>query len=90
MDTVKFDIALSRHPPRCSPTPVAATVPSLSSPETPLHYYGDITSGEPKAQTPTSSLLDSPGIPDQKSTKKEATLGEKFHDWMEMDMEHGL
>jgi len=97
MDTVKFDIALSRHPPRRTltptPAPVAATVPTLSKPaprqpEVPLHY--DTVSGELKVPTPMSSVLDSSGISEQKDIKKEATLSEKFHDWMETDMEHGL
>lgn len=104
MDTVKFDIALARYPPRKSPTPISAsaTVPSTTS------DVIDASHAELPPSKSNSSLLKVPaagsgiaspihfGPPtDQKPPPEQAlgvklSLADRFHDWMEMDLEHGL
>jgi hypothetical protein len=89
MDTVRFDIALGRNPPRPrsapSPTP-SATVPSLPQNSTPQAKPNEHLS------VPISTRIDSPvnyEAPLLKESPKQ-TLSDRFHDWMEMDLEHGL
>ena len=104
MDTVKFDIALSRYPPRKSPTPLSAsaTVPSVTG-----HAAATscVQASSPKSDSillkvpAASSGIASPvhfGPPaDQKppadqTSEMKLSLADRFHDWMEMDLEHGL
>ncbi|PJF18050.1 hypothetical protein PSACC_02127 [Paramicrosporidium saccamoebae] len=86
MDTVKFEIALARYPPRSSATPSpapSATVPSLTkeSPGTPT-LQEDV---KVPATTKNISGNGRAVVPEGKQS-----LGDRFHDWMEMDLEHGL
>lgn len=104
MDTVKFDIALSRYPPRKSPTPLSAsaTVPSVVDDGTAAsHAEASSPKGDSVLLTvpAASSGIASPvhfGPPaDQKQSTDpksgiKSTLADRFHDWMEMDLEHGL
>lgn len=91
MDTVKFEIALARNPPRNSSTGEGARVPCLSD---------DGQSGESLAKA-SSVELNVPGTRKDVTThielssmeekkEKRQSLGDRFHDWMEMDLEHGL
>lgn len=104
MDTVKFDIALARYPPRKSPTPLSAsaTVPSVTG------DVADASRVEAPSPKSNSSLLKVPaagsGIaspihfgpptdpkpPTDQASGVKLSLADRFHDWMEMDLEHGL
>lgn len=102
MDTVKFEIALSRNHPnkvRNTPSPTAssstsAIVPHLPSdsettgtatpvPETPTKLNNSLSRDMVAGPLFSSNKIESP-----KMEKKD--LGDRFHDWMEMDLEHGL
>jgi hypothetical protein len=98
MDTVRFDIALARHPPRrspsCPPSP-APEVPSLSSDEGRDDRERDTGHAEAldvDLAGPNKGGMESPThfAPSLIPENKDQSLGEKFHEWMETDLEHGL
>lgn len=131
MDIVKFDIVLSRHPPRRSPTPLPSSAPAttqISTSSATVPNLGEVSDSQaangnkngatspspserssvgdlkvpavvssgiispvhfgPSSITPTPTTLKLPttGTISQPSSH----LGDRFHDWMEMDLEHGL
>jgi hypothetical protein len=88
MDTVKFEIALSRYPPKGSRTPspaTAATVPTLPKEERPKEHIPS-----PLQDRKVPAVEETPSPVQLAPQEDKQSLGDRFHDWMEMDLEHGL
>lgn len=112
MDTVKFEIALARNPPRSSSTPPssgAALVPNVAPGESPAKRCvlgragiiedlrvptaptSPLSSSSPSLPLEGSRAPASTALPSSLSSAgKKESLGERFHHWMETDLEHGL
>ncbi len=108
MDTVKFDIALSRYRPNHQGSvPSISGSPSPNDPSSPTGPKPAITvdgqnANERQVPSPSSTscleraVLCNPAeqremLPTSNLGDKESvSLSERFHNWMEMDLEHGL
>lgn len=88
MDTVKFEIVLSRslHPNSTLPSPV----PSLPRDASPTGVASPVPDHHAERSSGCSANSTDLFLGKSPQAMKQASLGDRFHDWMEFDLEHGL